>query len=191
MILVGARKLMNTICVNTLRALLDADFNTGDLYWKYRGCDFFDVKDGKVMDNGWNARYYGKSALSLVDDKGYKHGRILRVNIKAHRACFALFHGWWPEYFVDHVDGNRSNNCIRNLRESTHSQNARNRVADKNSTSTYLGVHFDASRSKWVASICVNGKPSRIGSFLREEDAALAYDKMAIKIHGEFARPNF
>ncbi len=72
-------------------------------------------KCGKVMDNGWNARYYGKSALSLIDDKGYKHGRILRVNIKAHRACFALFHGWWPEYFVDHVDGNRSNKTKRNL----------------------------------------------------------------------------
>lgn len=94
------------------------------------------------------------------------------------------------DLFVDHRDRNGLNNQRDNLRIATASQNQRNRRSCKQSTSKYLGVFQEKGRKKWVASIGNNGQKIRIGRFLSEEDAALAYNEAAIKFHGEFANLN-
>lgn len=187
----GARIVMNTFPVDIMRALISYDQYSGKLTWNYRGSGFFPIQSGKVLDNGWNERYCGLEALSIVDDKGYKHGRVLRKNFKAHRVAWVIHNGYWPVEFIDHINGDRSDNRICNLREATHSQNARNRVANFNSTSHYLGVHWNSRDSVWESHINDGSRVIKLGKFDTEVGAAKEYDKNAIKIHCEFARLNF
>jgi hypothetical protein len=91
---------------------------------------------------------------------------------------------------TDHKDGNGLNNQTVNLRQATVSQNAANISAHKNSTSKYLGIYWDKNRSKWFATIRKNKKDTFLGRFKEEKDAALAYNKAASELHGEFARLN-
>ncbi len=90
----------------------------------------------------------------------------------------------------DHKDGNGLNNQRNNIRAATKSQNNMNKIG--RGSSSYLGVyiHKKDAVKKWRAQIKVNDKKIHIGVFEREEDAALAYNKMAIKYHKEFANLN-
>lgn len=96
-----------------------------------------------------------------------------------------------PKTLVDHADRNRLDNRRLNLRSSNWSQNNANRKSMTAATSNYLGVHKSAKRRKWEARIGKNNKSFRIGYFKTEEEAAKAYDKAAVEIHGEFANLNF
>lgn len=90
--------------------------------------------------------------------------------------------------FIDHKDRNPLNNCRSNLRICTHAENMRNRKIHKgDKTSQYKGVYKPKDYKKWVAYICCDGKIYRIGAFEKEEDAAEAYNKKALELHGEFA----
>lgn len=93
---------------------------------------------------------------------------------------------------IDHIDGNSLNNQRKNLRIVTPRQNSLNRRKGKGATtSKFKGVNWDKFRKRWVAQIRVFKKhPKRIGVFLSEIEAALAYNEAAIKYHGEFARLN-
>jgi len=100
---------------------------------------------------------------------------------------------------VDHVNGNGLDNRKENLRVCTPLQNAMNkkRTKRKNSsilTSKYKGVQFQPYRSKgneYLAMIRYAGKTYHLGTYATEEEAALAYDKKAIELAGEFALTNF
>lgn len=91
---------------------------------------------------------------------------------------------------VDHIDGNGLNNQRSNLRVCTHSENMRNRNARKNSTSAFLGVHWNKQNGKWRAAIRINGKQTIIGLYNSELEAARAYNKAALQHHGKFAHLN-
>lgn len=90
---------------------------------------------------------------------------------------------------VDHIDGNRLNNQRENLRVATHAQNARNNGAILG-TSAKRGVSWHTSKGKWRATIKMDGKARHIGYFSTEEEAAIAYDRAASGLFGEFARLN-
>lgn len=96
-----------------------------------------------------------------------------------------------PEVQVDHKFGNGMDNRKHHLRFATNSQNQRNKHPRENCSSKYMGVSWCSRDNKWRAIIQSDGKPKRIGRFVREIDAALAYDAHAILIHGDFARLNF
>jgi len=91
---------------------------------------------------------------------------------------------------VDHIDGNGLNNTKTNLRLATRSQNNMNRVG-KSKTSPYKGVCWDKSKQRYMAQIAINNSNKYIGRFTTAIEAALAYDKKAIELHGEFAKLNF
>jgi len=93
---------------------------------------------------------------------------------------------------VDHRNGDTLDNRRSNLRLATHSQNMSNRgKLKKNATSQYIGIHIEKSSGRWVVKTSHNNKSIWIGRFDDEIDAARAYDRAAIKYHGEFARLNF
>lgn len=91
---------------------------------------------------------------------------------------------------VDHIDGNPLNNQRSNLRLCNKSQNGMNRGKQNDNTSGYKGVSWLVNNKKWMAKIQVNTKQIYIGSFNLPEEAAIAYNEMAIKHHGEFAQLN-
>lgn len=95
-----------------------------------------------------------------------------------------------PKIFSDHIDHNGLNNQEYNLRSCTALQNARNTCSRKNSTSKYLGVSWYTKYKKWHAQIKGNRKIFHIGYYEKEVDAAIAYNKKAIKLHKEFANLN-
>lgn len=87
----------------------------------------------------------------------------------------------------DHIDGNGLNNCRHNLRICTKEENWRNRRSKKGSSSKYLGVYKVKGCNKWGAII----KGQRLGYFADEKQAAVVYDKAALKQYGEYAHLNF
>lgn len=98
---------------------------------------------------------------------------------------------WAPEGMqVDHIDGDRLNNRRSNLRVVTLQQNVRNRKRNINSSSKYKGVSRHGQSPKWRARIRLNGKGFYLGLFDTEEEAALAYNTAAVRLHAEAASLN-
>jgi len=89
--------------------------------------------------------------------------------------------------FVDHMDRNKLNNSVENLRWATSSENLRNKKDSGRNTSGFKGVSFHKRNGKYKATIQVK----HIGYFDNKEDAARAYDKKAKELFGEFATLNF
>lgn len=106
-----------------------------------------------------------------------------------HRVCWFLHHGSWPQNDIDHIDGNRLNNKIDNLRVCTRAENCRNSVS-KVGSSIYKGVQWDKVRKKWQANIVFNNKRVFLGRYDTELEAAKVYNKAALEYFGEFARIN-
>lgn len=88
---------------------------------------------------------------------------------------------------IDHEDRNPLNNHKNNLRFCTYSENSRNRGKPTTNTSGYKGVSWFKRDKKWKAQIMVEGKGFCLGSFKNKIDAARAYNRAALKYHGEFA----
>ena len=94
------------------------------------------------------------------------------------------------DHLIDHKDRNPLNNCKSNLRLCTYSENNMNRVKQKNNRSGFTGVSWYKRIKKWRARIMVGRKEISLGYFLNKGDACKAYNKAAIKHHGEFAALN-
>lgn len=168
-----------------LRQLLRYEPETGKLYWKPRPAIMFDeIRHCNI----WNARYANKEAFTSVKGSGYRHGRVNYKPLLAHRVIWAMVHSRWPEAQIDHVDNDRLNNRIGNLRESTHAENMRNQCNRKTNKSGYKGVHWDSRDKAFRAQISYEGKKIFLGYHATAEAAHAAYCEAAKKYHGEFAR---
>jgi hypothetical protein len=140
--------------------------------------ELVDYVDGKLIAKTNSKQRKVGDALNSLTDKGY-----LRSSVGG--LVFLYHHGYMPNQ-VDHIDGDRMNNRIENLREATSTQNNQNRKAT--SSSGVKGVVWHKQSKKWVASICVNRKNIHLGSFLSIEEAALIANKARQSAHGEFYR---
>ena len=98
----------------------------------------------------------------------------------AHRLAWLYVHGQWPTHQLDHINGNRQDNRLCNLRPATNAENAQNRTR-KSNTSGFPGVR--KTNSKWTAEIKVNYKPIRLGRFDSPEAAYAAYLEAKRKYH--------
>ena len=125
-----------------------------------------------------NRQWIGKRAGSMVK-LGYRLIQIthngIRIKILAHRLRWFMETGNVPT-ILDHIDRDKDNNDILNLREVTHSQNARNKDKLKNATSRYCGVYWNKHKNKWQAQISLNGTTKSLGRFNSEKEAARARD---------------
>ena len=124
--------------------------------------------------SGWNHKYAGNEAFACDDGSGYNVGQIFNKQYKAHRTIWAMHYGTWPDREIDHINQDRSDNRISNLRIVTSQENNRNRSMTPNNTSGHVGVYWDKNREKWAAQIMVSGKNKFIGYFTDIEDAAAA-----------------
>lgn len=117
--------------------------------------------------------------------KGYWTIWIENKNWMAHKLAWLYVYGYVPEG-LDHINRDRADNRITNLRLATRSQNQANTRLSTNNTSGYKGV-FRHTTGKWAASIKINKKTKFLGTFTTVEQAHEAYKHAAIELFGSFA----
>lgn len=118
---------------------------------------------------------------------GYVNGRIGKQQVQMHRYLM----GATPGCLVDHINHNRADNRMHNLRFSTPGANSHNKIKQSNKTSQYYGVSFDKSRNNYRATININHTYINVGRFKDELEAAKAYDEKAKELYGSYANLNF
>lgn len=151
-------------------------YSDGFLYWK---------KDG------YNNIHKAGDFAGTFNSDGYYIVAIHGDRFLGHRIIFFMHKRFFPKN-VDHIDRDKSNCRIGNLREATSSENSKNVSKRNGLSSQYLGVCYKKQTGKWVVRIRI-GYPSKnlnIGYFFEEIDAALAYNRAAVLHHGEFANLN-
>ena len=121
-----------------------------------------------------------------VEGTGYVMSRSSGIAVKIHRLITSAKKG----IYVDHIDGNPLNNRLENLRTCFKQQNEFNTKRRSDNTSGYKGVCFDSKRALFRAYITKDGKQYHLGYFITKEEAAYAYNKMAVELFGDFARLN-
>jgi len=153
-----------------LKDVLDYSPEKGEFYWKNKStayrCGFIagSVKNDGYINIGIKGKYY-----------------------KAHRLAWLYVYGVMPDQLLDHINGNRSDNRIANLRPCNRAENQMNCSAIKG-TSAYKGVSLNKKSGKWTAGIRVNGKYTYLGRYETEEKAHAVYCFAAWRFFGEFAR---
>lgn len=145
--------------------------------------DFFH-KDGILYKTS------GEPAGHFDKKIGYYRVKAYGKAWLTHRVIFALEHGWWPK-MVDHIDRDKTNNKVSNLRAAYRNQNTVNSQTRSDNTSGWRGVIWHKAANGYVAqSSDGSGKRVHLGVFTCPKEAALAYNHHAEKTWGQFASFN-
>jgi len=120
-----------------------------------------------------------------INRDGYRAIKVQGKLYAAHRIAFLMMHGYLPKT-IDHIDRDRDNNAISNLRECSESQNQFNKSALKSNTSGKKGVTWNKSAGKWQAQSTHAGKQNYLGIYDSLEEASDAYQNFCSQKHGEF-----
>ena len=151
-----------------LKEVLDYNPETGVFIWKiYSGR----IKVGYVAGN--------------INKRGYATIGIDGEIYRSHRLAWFYVYGKWPDDQIDHINGQRSDNRICNLRDVTNQVNAQNlKRATRVKTSTnYLGVYKTTNIKPWRAQIDIDKKTRHIGYYKTPEEANEAYLKAKRMLH--------
>ena len=159
-----------------LRSLLNYDAETGVLTWRPRTADMFVAKTNTAEASArtWNTRYAGKPAFTSRTSHGYLHGSLFGRFFSAHRVIWALVHGEWPASEIDHINGDRADNRLANLRAVTPAENRKNQTRSRKNTSGVIGVHWCNTWNRWIAKVMVGRKSKTIGNYATIEEAIAA-----------------
>ena len=190
-----------------MRQLFSYDAQTGVFLWRERDESLFTGSrfvSPETRCKTWNGLHAGQRPYRCKTVTGYVNlkvaGSVLRTlgypqaraheYFMEHRVAFAMHFGEWPVRQVDHINGDRLDSRIANLRLVTCSQNQHNKPIPSNNTSGHLGVHSLAN-GKWAARIFSNGKNVYLGTFARYEDAVHARQEANDKYgyHPNHGRP--
>lgn len=152
--------------------------------------EYFDHKDGhlywkKVMHP--NKQYLVGQKVGSIHKTGYRHVTWMGKIHKVHRLIFLLEHGYLPKE-IDHINGDRQDNRIENLREVTRSENQFNKAMCSNNTSGFRGVSWHNHSKAWVVRVCTKGKSKIVGYFKDLELAGLVADEARNLYHGKYAK---
>ena len=160
---------MRDLTVDLLNHLFEYDKETGNLIWKIqqRG-----IRKGSIAGS--------------VKSHGYLCVGINYNCYRAHRLIFLMHKGYLPKT-IDHINGDKLDNRIENLRAATVGQNQHNRKTNANNTSGYKGVWWNKASKKWAAGIKLEGKRIHLGYFDNVEEAAEVMRKARQELHGDFA----
>lgn len=148
------------------------EYRDGNLYWK----DRIISKSRKSSRNG--------KRVGTAGGNGYLDVNINKKRYRVHRVIFLMFHGYFPEE-VDHINNNRMDNRIENLRKSDKTTNKHNSLMPKTNTSGIKGV--SRYRNSWRCVLWTNNKPKEVSGFKTKELAKEFIELWREIAHGEFA----
>ena len=155
-----------------LRELLHYDKATGAWTWR--------IQRYRSMKPG--------DPAGCLNKVGYWVIRVENRLYLAHRLAWLYMTGNWPTDQIDHKNMIRADNRWENLRAADNAGNNQNRPGSKTSISGVKGVSLDPRCDRWSARIYANGIQYNLGYYGTIGEAAAAYEKAAIDLHGEFAR---
>ena len=156
-----------TLTAEQLKTTLDYDAESGVFTWKIRPSKA--VKAGDAA--GCVEKRLGYITIGIA-------GRIY----KAHRLAWLYTHGEWPKGLIDHINGNKADNRICNLRDVFADGNSQNvRKPNARNKSGFMGVIW--FQNKWRASMSVNGKSKWLGDYSTPEEAHQVYLEAKRKYH--------
>ena len=176
-----------------LKESLDYNSETGVFTWlDARPLGHFKNEHGRKI---WKSKYGGQAAGCVSSSRGYLE---IRVNSKlyfSHRLAWLYVFGQLPSDQIDHINGNRADNRIANLRDVNQQENLRNQKRRKTNKSGCTGVSWSRLKSRWGACISINGKNKHLGYFLCKEDAISVRKAAEIELgyhenHGK-VRPHY
>jgi len=147
------------------------EYRDGELYWK--------------VDVGQRGKK-GCRAGSLNKSPKYRVVRLKGKLYLEHRIVFAMHHGYFPE-FIDHINEDKTDNRVENLRPATREENGWNQKNRINNTSGYKGVSYNNKDKRWVAYCRHNKNLVIFGRFMTKEEAARAVVAGREFLHKGFA----
>ena len=124
------------------------------------------------------------NVVGSISNQGYLRTCINYKSYKLHRLIFMMFYGYMPVE-IDHVNGNKTDNRIENLREVSHSQNEWNKSKTVRNTTGIKNITFE--NGKWRVRVGANNKTINVGVFDNLELAELVAQEARNKYHGNFA----
>lgn len=160
---------MTDLTPDYVRSILNYDQHTGVFTWKiWRG--------GSAKQN---------SKAGKLERSGYVRIRIGTKLYLGHRLAWFYTYGVWPLDCIDHVNRNRADNRLVNLRLATYSENAENGSVRVTNSSGVPGVSWKKHQNKWRVYITKNYKQIHIGYFSDLNDAIQARIN-AISVHHKY-----
>jgi arginyl-tRNA--protein-N-Asp/Glu arginylyltransferase len=151
-----------------------------EIFTKVKGHENYSISNrGKVRNDTTN------KIMKLSNSNGYKVVSLNCKQCKVHRlVANAFIPNPQKKEYVDHINNDKTDNIVSNLRWATNMENQHNSRLCVNNTSGYKGVN--RHNSKWRAQIRHNGKKIDIGHFDNIEDAIEARAKKANELFGEY-----
>ena len=149
----------------------------------------YDHETGKFYKRIGSEKYEtrGREMFYKSNKKHYLYGYFKQNKFYAHRVAWAFYYGTWPKRQIDHINGDRQDNRIQNLRQVTHQENSlnlgRRRLKSDNPDSGVNGVCWYKANKKWVARIKFKGNWVYLGSYVNLDDA-IKVRKEAEQVYG-------
>ena len=169
-----------TITPEVIRQLFIYIPESGNLFWRERPTSHFATTRAHST---WNKRFANKEAGGL-SGFGYLYVTVFGQPLLKHRVIWAYVYDQWPLGQIDHINGNRVDNSLSNLRDVSHAENGFNVKMPSHNTSGVVGVSFHGKSQKWRSYIKNNQKCHHLGVFENKDDA-IAARKLA-EIHYGF-----
>jgi hypothetical protein len=161
-----------------LRNRLAYDPETGKITWRTKDVDPANPGETKR----WNKRHAGTFA-GTVSGEGYLCVGVCGTVFPAHRLIWTMVHGTPPQGEIDHINHDRLDNRLANLRDVPKAENILNQSLRRNNKSGVTGVDWDKRERKWRAQFSLNGKRVRLGAFA-DKDEAIKVRRAAEAAHG-------
>jgi len=164
------------LTAESVRQILNYDPETGEFVWLISPNG---NGRGRVVA-GDRARHIAQNGYHLIRYRGQIY--------RAHRLAWLYVYGVWPTQEIDHINGDRADNRIANLRQATSAENHANAGRRKGNRSGIKGVSWYKPTRKWRARIVVDYREIYLGYFDTAEAAQAAYLAAAKEHFGAFAR---
>lgn len=151
--------------------------------------ELFEYREGVLYWKVNKARAKAGAPVGNLNNHGYIHTKIDGQRYRNHQLIYLMHHGYIPKQ-IDHIDRNRTNNRIENLRACTQTENLYNTGVLNRSSTGVKGVNWHNASKKWMVRINVKKKTLYLGIFDSFEEASVVATEARSKHHGEFARHN-